>query len=251
MSNTPKPHVLFVGESVFEMQTHLKGFMSYTTSNLEDNIDIFVQALNQAGVDLTFMRNHEVPTRFPMTLEALAAYDAVIISDAPSDSFLLHPRTLAGERLPNRLKLINEYVRAGGGLLMIGGWMTFSGMEGKARYASSPLAEILPVKMLSHDDRVEAPEGLVPLVAQPNHPILAGIPTEWPFFLGYNKLLPGSGQILMTIAGDPFLAVDTVGKGRVGAFASDVLPHWGPKEFIEWTYYSKFWGQLVKWLANK
>jgi uncharacterized membrane protein len=134
---------------------------------------------------------------------------------------------------------------------MIGGWMTFSGMEGKARYGSSPLKEILPVKILATDDRMETPEGLVPRVLHPEHPILAGIPTQWPFFLGYNQLLPGRGEILMTIGDDPFLAIDSVGKGRVGAFASDVLPHWGPKEFYDWEYYSQFWGQLVKWLAGK
>ena len=35
---------------------------------------------------------------------------------------------------PNRLAVVEEYVRGGGGLLMIGGYLLFAGIEGKARY---------------------------------------------------------------------------------------------------------------------
>jgi uncharacterized membrane protein len=243
--------VLFVGESVFKIHTHYKGFACYETAFLGDNLDFFTETVRKQGIDLHFMRNHEVATKFPLYQEELADYDAVIISDAPADSFLLHPKTMEGERLPNRFKLINEYVRAGKGFLMIGGWMSFCGFQAKARYQMSPLADILPVKMCTCDDRMEIPEGIVPDIIAPDHPILAGLPLEWPFFLGYNKLFADRGEMLMRINSDPFLVVDRVGKGRVGVFASDCLPHWSPKEFCQWEYYPRFWGQLIRWLAGK
>jgi uncharacterized membrane protein len=246
-----QPRVLFVGESVYKIHVHFKGFASYETGYLGDNIDLFAEAVKKEGIDLDFMRNHDVSVKFPLSQEALSSYDVVVISDAPADSFLLHPQTLAGERMPNRFKLINDYVRGGKGFLMIGGWMAFSGFHAKAMYHSTPLTEILPVNICTYDDRMEIPEGVHPKVVDPSHAVLAGIPQEWPFFLGYNKLLPSRGQTLMTINNDPMLVVDQVGQGRVAVFASDVLPHWGPREFCTWDYYATFWGQLFKWLAKQ
>jgi len=248
---TKKCRILFTGESVYKVHTHWKGFASYETGYIGDNLDAFILPVEKEGVEVVFMRNHEVSVKYPLTMEELSKYDAVVISDAPSDSFLLHPQTLAGERLPNRFKLINDYVRNGGGFMMVGGWMSFCGFHGKARYHATPLVEILPVKMSISDDRMEIPEGAVPQVTCANHPVLAGIPAEWPFFLGYNKTFFDRGETLMTINNDPMLVVDTVGKGRVAVFTSDVLPHWGPKEFVTWEYYGRFWGQLFKWLAGQ
>lgn len=117
-------------------------------------------------------------------------------------------------------------------------------------YASTALTEILPVQVQRHDDRMEIPEGVHPEVLERDHAILREI-SEWPWFLGYNQVLPLRGETLMTINGDPMLVVDSVGAGRVGVFTSDVLPHWGPKEFVGWEYYGKFWGNLYKWLAGE
>ena len=44
--------------------------------------------------------------------------------------------------------MIGDYVRAGGGFAMIGGWMSFGGFHGKAQYAYSPLAKLLPVRSI-------------------------------------------------------------------------------------------------------
>lgn len=241
---------LIVGESAYRIHVHFKGFASYETAYLGDNLDPYIETLRSEGVELTYMRNHEVSVHFPLTLEALNQYDVVIISDAPADSFLLHPAVLAGERKPDRFKLINEYVRGGKGFVMIGGWMAFSGFHAKAMYASTALTEILPVGVQRHDDRMEIPEGVTPVVEKPDHPILQGIAGEWPWFLGYNQVLPLRGETIMTINGDPMLVVDEVGAGRVAAFTSDVLPHWGPKEFVAWEHYGRFWGNLFKWLAK-
>jgi uncharacterized membrane protein len=243
-------NVLLVGETVFKIHTHYKGFACYETAYITEKFDFFTDKVKGEGINLAFMPNHDVSSNFPMDTDSLEKYDVVVISDAPADSFLLHPKTLAGERVPNRLKLIVDYVKKGHGFLMIGGWMSFCGFQGKARYHMSPLSEILPTKMCTGDDRMEIPEGASPTVELSQHPILNGIPTNWPYFLGYNKLMHHKGTTLMNINNDPFLVVDQVEKGRVGVFSSDCLPHWAPSDFCEWEFYAKFWGQLFRWLKG-
>jgi len=50
--------------------------------------------------------------------------------------------------------------------------------------------------------------------------------------------------------GDPLLVVGRFGEGRVAAFASDILPHWGSPRFTEWTSYVRFWENVFRWIAG-
>ena len=134
---------------------------------------------------------------------------------------------------------------------MIGGYMTFQGIDGRARYHGTPVEEALPVNIGQVDDRVEVPEGVVPLVTGPEHPVLSGIDGEWPAFLGYNRLTARSeADVLATAGDDPFLVVWQYGKGRSAAFASDCGPHWGPEEYLSWRHHDRLWAQLVAWLVE-
>ncbi len=45
-------------------------------------------------------------------------------------------------------------------------------------------------------------------------------------------------------------AVRTEGEGRTLAFASDISPHWAPREFMDWAGYGPLFGQAVTWLAG-
>lgn len=244
--------ILFAGESWNTYGVHTKGASSYTTSGYEEGARDLLAALQASGFDVTYLRNHEAVESFPYTTEEIAdRFDAVILSDIPADSLLLpHAVFVRGEKRPNRLRSIGRFVEQGGGLLMIGGFMSFAGFESRARYASTPLADILPVQISRHDDRIEEPEGVNPVVSQ-DHPILDGITGDWPYFLGYNqfKAKPGS-QVLLSVAEDPFLVVGQHGEGRVAAFASDCSPHWGSPEFMAWRHYTTFWSQLTGWLAG-
>ncbi|MEQ1770204.1 MAG: glutamine amidotransferase [Devosia sp.] len=244
--------VLLVGETVYKIHTHFKGFASYETGYASLSLEVFTSRFEGREVDITFMPNHEVSLRFPSTLEAMQAFDVIVISDAPADSFLLHPDTLAGKIYPDRLRLIGDYVRAGGGFLMVGGWMAYGGFHGKAHYAYSPLARFLPVKIATHDDRMETPEGVFPKPVA-DHPILAGLPAEWPDFLGYNKVEQKGGTLLLEFreTGDPLLIVDDLGQGRLACFTSDLLPHWGSPRFTAWDAYVDFWEQMFRWLGGK
>ena len=79
------------------------------------------------------------------------------------------------------------------------------------------------------DDRAEHPEGVHPAVVQPGHPVLDGVPEDWPALLGYNQLTAKSAaQVLVRGDADPLLTVGRHGAGRSAAFASDCAPHWCP-----------------------
>lgn len=134
---------------------------------------------------------------------------------------------------------------------MIGGYLSFSGIDGRARYQSTSIADVLPVTMQDGDDRVELPQGVTPQVDLPEHPVLQGLSDPWPQFLGYNRLRPASsGSVIARAGEDAFLAVGAFGRGRSAAFASDCGPHWGPRAFVEWAHYGRFWTNLVHWLAR-
>jgi len=187
-----------------------------------------------------------------------------VASDEP-----LSPRLAQAEP---RLYLISDYpvknlsagdfrrivadVRAGAGLLMIGGWESYHGAAGE--YAASPLAEVLPVLMQSTDDRVNSWQPCL-VEKRCDHPILDGLPLDRPPGVGgYNavraksdateilaarhftvtmRACDGGGQpchdyrfaneyIFTREAAAPLLVVGQFGRGRTAAFTSDVAPHW-------------------------
>jgi len=244
--------ILVVGESWIKHIVHLKGFDHFHSTEYEEGAGVFLGALDEAGYDVTYIRAHEVSMRFPTTRADLDQFDVVILSDIGSNSFLLCDETWhRSERTVNRLSLLVEYVEDGGGLLMVGGYMSFSGIDGRARYQATPLASVLPVTMLERDDRVEAPEGLLATFPNPDHPALGGTPPEWPILLGYNQLKAKPGATVIAEYGsDALLIVDNVGSGRCVAFASDVAPHWAPPEFMAWPHYAKLWSSIVAWAAG-
>jgi uncharacterized membrane protein len=243
--------IMIAGESWVSYGIHIKGFNAYYTGDYKEGLKPLREALESAGAEVIHMRNHEAALHFPRTLEEMSQFDVILFSDIGADTLLLHPDTLTRSlRTPNRLRVLAEYVEAGGGFAMIGGWMSFAGFAGQARYYSTAVEGILPVSISAFDDRVETPEGVVPEMVT-EHEILAGIPNRWPHFLGYNRLTAkNEATVLLTCQRDPFLVVAERGRGRTAAFASDCSPHWGTPEFVEWRYYAIFWNQLVRWLAG-
>lgn len=72
---------------------------------------------------------------------------------------------------------------------MVGGWMSFSGIDGRARYHDTPLEQALPVTCTPWDDRAERPEGVVPDVIAA-HPVLDGVSEPWPSFSATTRSSP-------------------------------------------------------------
>ena len=252
-----RARILLAGESWSSVTTHTKGFDQFWTADFQIGIAPLREALAGSDVELTHLPGHLAPSEFPSTMTALAAYDGVVLSDIGANSLLLHPDTFVrGRRTTNRLKLLAEWVENGGGLAMIGGYFSYQGIYGAARYAGTPIEAILPVAMLERDDRVEAPEGFTPVATHDHHAILAGIGGGWPYLLGYNetRLKPGATLLLSTGVehGDhPLLAVRECRNGRTLAWTSDIGPHWLPQEFAEWDGYRRLWRQAFTWLAGR
>jgi uncharacterized membrane protein len=246
-----KPKVLLVGESWMSLGTHVKGFNEFPTGFYEEGHTALSTALSEQ-FDVEHLPAHLASTRFPESVDELSRYAVVLFSDIGSDTLLLHPDTfIRYTPRPNRLRVVKEYVEAGGGFGMIGGYMSFAGFGGKAHYHATPVEEILPVDILPYDDRVEVPEGFSPEVVDPTHPIVSQVSGAWPVLLGYNRLVPKpEGTVVLQHQSDPILAVRPVGRGRTLAFASDCAPHWGSVEFTEWSQYSVFWNAAVRWLAG-
>ncbi len=77
------------------------------------------------------------PAAIPQSLQELAGYDGIVLSDVPAHQ--LSERTMA---------LIRDYVeKLGGGFLMVGGKNSF----GVGGYYRTPIEDILPVKMKAPD----------------------------------------------------------------------------------------------------
>ncbi len=51
--------------------------------------------------------------------------------------------------------------------VMIGGYMSFAGIDGKAGYGKTCLQDVLPVTVSASDDRVEKPAGVIPTLHMP------------------------------------------------------------------------------------
>ena len=252
----PKTPVLLVGESWVSAATHYKGFDQFGSVTFHLGAEPLVAALRDSPIDFTYMTAHEATTAFPFSLDELNRYRAVILSDIGSNSILLPPDVwLSGRTVPNRLKLIRDWTAAGGGLVMIGGYFSFQGIDGRARWRRTPVEEALPVECLPYDDRIEAPEGIRAEVLQPEHPIVRGLGTNWPYLLGVNEvtLKPGA-ELLARIpeeqGGHPLLAIGTFGEGRTAAWTSDIGPHWLPTDFSNWEGYGELWRNLLAWLTR-
>ncbi|GAA0603259.1 glutamine amidotransferase [Sporichthya brevicatena] len=242
---------LVVGESWIKHTIHMKGFDHFQNTEYEEGAGVFLHCLERSGIDVTYIRGHEVSGRFPTAAAELAQFDVVVISDIGANSFLLCDETFLHSQLTvNRLELLADYVEQGGGLVMVGGYLSFSGIEGRARYGRSPLARVLPVEMFDRDDRVELPEGFQAQVDLPEHPALGGTPPQWPTLLGYNQFVAKPEATVVASRGDdPILVTGSYGAGNTVAFASDLAPHWAPPQFMNWEHYPRLWEAILTWAA--
>ena len=176
--------VLLAGESWMSNTTHTKGFDSFFTGVYETGETLLVEALEANGYDVTFLPNHLAGEKFPFSLEELKEYDCIILSDIGANTLLLPAVTFSKSvKMPNRTKIIRDYVLDGGSLLMIGGYLTFSGVDAKGKWHDTAVQDVLPVEILTVDDRMEHCEGVKPVTIK-EHKALQGVGSDWPEVLG-------------------------------------------------------------------
>jgi len=248
-----KIRVLLAGESWVSNSTHFKGWDFFSSTVYETGVNYLEKSLVSAGMDFTHMPSHLAAESFPLSLDELQKFDVIILSDIGANTLLLHPETwLHGKSMPNRLMLLKEYVLAGGGLAMCGGYLSFAGINASAKYYRTPIEEILPVNIYTFDDRVESPQGTHIEIINSKHPIISSIQGSWPDLLGFNELVLKEDAVLIAKVGNyPLLAVRETGKGRTLAWASDIGPHWCPETFATWVGYQRLMVQSVEWLAKE
>lgn len=243
--------VLLAGESWISQATHYKGFDSFTSVTFHSGADAFIEAAAKEGIDVEQMYAHDVPQKFPRTVEELEQYDVVILSDIGANSFLLPPETwLSGQKAANPLAALAEWTRRGGGLMMAGGYLSFQGFQARANFARSPIAPVLPVTMLDCDDRVEVPEGGRCRVTAPEHPIAEAWAGDAPDLLGYNVVhARPEADVVATVCDDVLVASWEIDEGRALVWTSDIGPHWCPDEFLAWEGFAPVVGAMLRWLG--
>ncbi|MDP2345773.1 MAG: glutamine amidotransferase [Deltaproteobacteria bacterium] len=203
------------------------------------SVDLISFFILRSTTDISGAGNNELslipfPTRELFT-EQLHTFDVVIFQD-----FNYRPYQMG-----TYLKNVAEYVKQGGGLLMIGGDLTFS--EGE--YQNTPLADVLPIQMRAGRGHLDT-ETFTPVVTEAgqHHPITdvgdavgvapsaAGGLGTLPPLQGLN-LVAGLAPNAVALLTHPFanaddgtpqpvIAVADVEKGRSVAVMTDTLWHW-------------------------
>lgn len=196
----------------------------------------------------------------PSELPGFQKFDVLILGDIDA-SFLAKPR----------LGLIEQFVSEGGGLLMLGGENTFA----QGAYKDTPIEKAMPLYMGEENWPQEKTQFVPTLTADGlTHPALEGL-SDWfptPTKLKPAKELPAlrgnvvlgkpktGANVLLTHAQrptpegipQPVLAVQRYGKGRSAALTIDTTYLWYTplRAMGQDSPYNRFWGQLIRWLAD-
>jgi len=244
--------ILLTGESWFTYSIHTKGFDSFYNTSYEEGGKWLINAFEKAGYDVEHMPSHIAANNFPADKQEMEQYGAIVFSDIGANTLLLSNDVfMRSKTATNRLDEIALYVKEGGGFAMMGGYMSFSGIDGKAKYAGTAIEDILPVGIMRTDDREEKPQG-IGIKAICEHIILKGVDSEYPKLLGYNKLIEKDPDnvILRADNSDIIAAAKSINEGRTFVFASDIAPHWAPPEFVDWEHYNTLFGNVARWLCK-
>ena len=249
--------VLYIGDSEIVIARYAVGADVFEQSYINDNGRFLRDALaGRDDVEVRHIIPANVPAECPKTDAELATYDVVIFSDVGYNSMLFYPGLTPPYQYPlgpDRCRMVGDFVRNGGGFIMVGGYLSFAGFNGIARYHGTIIEETLPVTITPYDDRVEVVEGYRFEIVDPAHPIVAG--HDWAAatftMCGYNRVTLKPGAHLVARHGaDPIIATGSYGKGRTAVFATDFAPHWGG-DFVSWSGYAAFWAGMLGWLAGR
>lgn len=244
--------VLYAGDEVTLVTTYIKGMSAWTDAVIHSEAGHMLKALrDDPEIEVDYIPTSKAQREFP---NDFSPYDVVIYSDIGTDTIIMYEdRFLNCPMGASRLHSLQQFVKGGGGLAGIGGWLSFGGIYGMGKWHNTPLEQILPVTCHPWDDRVELSEGMKPTIVDANHPIIKG--TDWEgaplLFSGYNQVeMKPEGKLLAEHDGDPIIVAGTYGEGRTMILASDCAPHWG-RGFVDWEGSKSFSTNVVKWLAKK
>lgn len=228
------------------------------------NVDLISFFILRTNASLEVARPEELslipfPTQ-ELFEERLGSFDLMIFQDF----------TFKGYRMSRYLPLIRDYVKKGGGFVMIGGDQSFSG----GMYAGTPIEEILPFSLPPNGrDQVKLgtfnPE-LSPIGIR--HPVTSlslidaenqAIWSELPPLEGTNKVgrLRRSARTLVWRPADdqgpktPLVVASPIGEGRSLAITTDSLWRWALSSHALKSdqgarAYNRFWSNAIRWLIR-
>lgn len=135
--------------------------------------------------------------------------------------------------------IVRQVREKNAGLLMVGGWGSFSGPFG--RWSGSLIEDLLPVKCHKTDDRVNLAEGLL-IRETKKHPMFRGLSfDDSPVLIGLNAVqarkgsltlleaLPmknRKGKVSVSSKAYPLLVLHGDRLKRTAALTTDLAPHW-------------------------
>ncbi|HEX4141970.1 MAG TPA: glutamine amidotransferase [Pirellulales bacterium] len=235
---------------------------TFLRDHLEQDPDVdlatLVRAASPAGASATAaLLGGEL-----ITAERLKKIDVVLLGD-------FEARMLEDDSY----RALHDWVDAGGGLMVLGGYENLS----PSGFWQTPLAELLPVEPAGVARQIDrpfqfslTPEGFA-------HPAmtLSGNSTEdaalWQALpplagvVGVGKAKPGAVVLARdtdtgnsagrdSAEGEIVLAAQSFGKGRVGLLAADTTWRWSRLVRLAGrsdAMYVRFWSQWVRWLAGR
>ncbi len=211
--------VLDGGESWLTDSIHQKGLDSFTTTAYYEGVGPLREAL-RPGCEVDLHAEFTSPRSTSPNARGVGA-GRIIPQRHRRNTLLLHPDTFErSEVKADRLMAIRDYVAAGGGLVM-SGYLTFQGIEGKARYAGSPVEEALPVTLQQGDDRWRSFRcAAVRPSRRPPHRRRVARGLACPPRL-QPSLCRMEADLVVSVGGDPLVVAGEFGRGRSAVFTSD------------------------------
>ena len=196
----------------------------------------------------------------PRDYDTLKKFDVILFGDVDRSLFTT-----------TQLRHLQRFVEEGKGLLMTGGYSAL----GPGGYGGTPIEDVLPMH-LGDKDIGQEKSPFTPQLTDSGrtHPIFAGItdfferdeddaPSRLPPLLGCTRV--GAAKTAASVlavhprctgpGGRPLVvaAVQKYGRGHAMVFSADTTWRWylGLRGLGRNTPYIRFWGQAVRWLANR
>jgi uncharacterized membrane protein len=210
--------------------------------------NVFIQRTNLSGLELTGL---------PAAAAAWDRFDVILVGDLDRTSWK-----------PQAMELLVKRVRDGAGLLAFGG----NHGLGPGGYGGTAFEAILPVFTGGRD---------IGQMTEPFLPVLTPAGRDHPIFANIGKFFPTAnappqaaglppldgcvrvqgarpGSLVLAVhpgAGSPMpvLAVGPAGRGRTAVFTGDTTRNWqqAPRALDQESPFLRFWGQMIRWLANR
>lgn len=177
-------------------------------------------------------------TFFPALMEDLLKFQVIILESPDAAAFS-----------PSEQEMLRDYVKAGGGILVLGGYYSY----GKGRWEGTTLGELMPVKTKGPWDLTQV---AAPLVVGAQSPALQGLDfAAGPRVVWAHDVEPLPGApLLLTAGGKPLLIASPPGQGKVLCFTGTILGYEdqaGGVPFWKWDKYPAFLQSLITWLGSE